>query len=383
MSLFQIDSGKEWRGGQRQSFFLVRELVRKGYPCRFYVQPKSPLYEKAEKERLPVFPLKVRSEIDIFSVLKLARHMKKAGCVLVHSHDAHAASVSAMAASRAGVPIRVISRRVDFSLKKNYFSKIKYRRDIDLIIAISEGVKKVLISCGIDKDKIRVVPSGIDYTPFENITSQDYLHRELGFSKDDFLVGIVAHLADHKGHKYLIEAAGILKKKAPQIKLIIVGKGPLRMELDKQAKATDVDDIVFFLGFREDIPQILASLDVFVLSSYLEGLGTSIMDAMASRLPVVATNVGGIPELVTHEKTGLLVPPKDPAALARAVLKLYRDRKQAALYGENGYNVVHDKFSSRAMAKKIIKEYEEIARRKNIKLRPINSYIKKKKKKKN
>jgi len=150
------------------------------------------------------------------------------------------------------------------------------------------------------------------------------------------------------------------------------------MKLDEQVKKTDVDDIVFFLGFREDVPQILASLDLFVLSSYLEGLGTSIMDAMASRLPVVATEVGGIPELVTHEKTGLLVPPKDPGALAEAILKLYRDRELAASYGEEGYKVVHEKYSSRAMAKKIIKEYEHIARRKDVKLRPINNFIKKK-----
>jgi len=381
LSLFQIDSGKEWRGGQRQSFFLVRELKRKGYPCRFYVQPNSPLYKKAEQADLPVFPLKVRSEADVLAVLKLSRQMKKAKCVLVHSHDAHGAAVSALAAYRAKIPLRVISRRVDFPLKNNYFSKIKYRKDIDMIIAISKGVKKVLVSSGIDKKKIKVVPSGIDYTPFENVSSKDYLHRELGFNKDDFLVGIVAHLADHKGHKYLIEAAGILKKKAPSIKLIIVGKGPLRIELDQQVKKLGVEDIVLFLGFREDVPQIMASLDLFVLSSYLEGLGTSIMDAMASHLPVVATEVGGIPELVTHEKTGLLVPPKNPAALAEAILRIYKDRKLAYYFGENGYKLVHEKYSSRAMAKKVIKEYEIMARRKNIHLRPIKPFLKKKKKK--
>ena len=379
MSLFQVDSGKEWRGGQRQSFFLVRELKKKGYSCRFYVQPDSPLYKKAEQEGLPVFSLKVRSEIDVISVLKLARQMKKANCVLVHSHDAHAAAISSMAASRAKVPIRVISRRVDFPLKNNYFSRIKYRKDIDMIIAISKGVKKVLVSCGIDQKKIKMIPSGIDYSPFENISSRDYLHRELGFDKDDFLVGIVAHLADHKGHKYLIEAAAILKKKAPQIRLIIVGKGPLRMELDQQVKEVGVEDIVFFLGFREDVPQIMASLDLFVLSSYLEGMGTSILDAMASRLPVVATQVGGIPEVVNHGKSGLLVPPRDPDSLAKAILQFYKDRKLAYSFGENGYKVVHEKYSSRAMAKKIIKEYEKTARRKNIHLRPIKPFIQKKK----
>ncbi len=105
----------------------------------------------------------------------------------------------------------------------------------------------------------------------------------------------MAELEDHKGHRYLIEAARIIKDRAPKVKIIIVGKGSLELELDRQARDLRVDDLVFFLGFREDVPRILASLDVFVLSSHMEGLGTSIMDAMASRLPVVATAVGGHP----------------------------------------------------------------------------------------
>jgi glycosyltransferase involved in cell wall biosynthesis len=181
-------------------------------------------------------------------------------------------------------------------------------------------------------------------------------------------VGIVAHLADHKGHKYLIRATEILKQKAPQIRVIIVGEGPLRMELDKLVKQTHVEDMVFFLGFREDVPQILASLDLFVLSSYLEGMGSSILDAMASRLPVVATKTGGIPEVVVNGKTGLLVPPRSPTALAKAILKIYEDRDLGYRLGQKGYEVVHKKFSAESMAVKVIEEYERVAHLKNIEL---------------
>ncbi len=372
MSLFQIDAGKEWRGGQRQSLFLAKELKRRGLPFFFIVQPESPLHQKACEAELPVLPFKMRNEFDLPAILRLAWAMKRKKCLLVHFHDAHSAAVGSVAASLAKVPFRIITRRVDFPLKKNYFSRRKYMKNIDVIIAISEGVKKVLVEGGVDPENVEVISSGIDFSSFEEdssaLTSKDYLHREFSFAVDDYLVGIVAHLADHKGHQYLIQATKILKQQAPKIKTIIVGEGPLSMELDRQAKELDVEDIIFFLGFRKDIPKILSSLDLFVLSSHLEGMGSSILDAMASRLPVVATKVGGIPEVVIHGETGLLVPPRNPSALARAILMLYSDKTLASRLGQKGYELVHRKFSAEAMADKVVRLYEKVGLRKWIKI---------------
>ncbi len=150
--------------------------------------------------------------------------------------------------------------------------------------------------------------------------------------------------------------------------MIIVGEGPMRLELDRLAKEIKVEDMVFFLGFREDVPRILASLDLFVLSSYLEGLGSSILDAMACRLPVVATQVGGIPEVVIPGETGLLVPPRNSKALANAIIKIYENKEMALSLGKKGYELVHKKYSAEGMAAKIIVEYEQRARKKNIQL---------------
>lgn len=372
MSLFQIDAGKEWRGGQRQSLFLAKELKRRGLPFFFIVQPESPLHQKACEAKLPVLPFKMRNEFDLPAILRLAWAMKRKKCLLVHFHDAHSAAVGSVAASLAKVPFRIITRRVDFPLKKNYFSRRKYMKNVDVIIAISEGVKKVLVEGGVNPVNVEVISSGIDFSSFEEdssaLTSKDYLHHELSFEVDDYLVGIVAHLADHKGHQYLIQATKILKQQAPKIKTIIVGEGPLSMELDRQAKELDVEDIIFFLGFRKDIPKILSSLDLFVLSSHLEGMGSSILDAMASRLPVVATKVGGIPEVVINGETGLLVPPRNPSALARAILMLYSDKTLASRLGQKGYELVHRKFSAEAMADKVVRLYEKIGLRKWIKI---------------
>lgn len=368
MSLFQIDTGREWRGGQRQSFLLTRELRDQGYPVYLVVQPGCPLHEKAEAEGLPVLPLKMKSEADVGAAFKLSREMRENGCVLAHFHDAHAVSIGGAACTRAKVPIRIVSRRVSFPLRKGFFSKRKYTKDIDLIVAISDNVRDVLIQGGIDPEKIEVVSSGIDFSAFENVGERDLLRREFGFLPDDFLVGIVAYLEDSKGHRYLIEAARLLKERTPKIKIIIVGKGSLELALDKQARDLGVGDLVFFLGFRDDVPRILASLDVFVLSSEQEGLGSSILDAMASRLPVVATQVGGIPEIVLHDETGFLVSPRSPRALAEAIFALFKDPELARRFGERGYQVVHDKFSSLSMARGIIAIYKRIAYRKGIKL---------------
>lgn len=364
MSLFQIDAGVEWRGGQRQVLFLARTLRARGRRFRLVCQPGSPLHDKAAAEGLPVLPLRMRSELDLWSVLKLARAMKRAGCRLAHFHDAHAVAVGKAAAALAKVPIRVISRRVDFPVK----SRRKYVKDIDAVVAISDEVKRVLVKGGIPAKLVDVVPSGVDFGPFREASDRDFLRRELGFRPDDFLVGIVAQLEDHKGHRYLIEATRIIKEVTPRVKLIVVGSGSLEMELTRQAQDLGVEDLVFFLGFREDVPRILASLDLFVLSSHLEGLGSSILDAMAAKLPVVATRAGGIPEVVVHGETGLLVPARNPSGLAEAVLRLYKDRKLAAALGARGFQVVHESYSAEAMADRIVGIYERIADRKKVRL---------------
>jgi len=364
LSLFQIDAGKEWRGGQRQVLFLARALKAQGRSFRLVCQPGSPLHEKASAEKLPVLPIRMRNEFDLAAVLKLGMAMRKHRCRLAHFHDAHAVSVGKAAAALAKVPIRIVSRRVDFPIK----SRRKYVTNIDAVIAISDEVRRVLVKGGVPSKLIEVVPSGVDFAPFREAADDGFLRRELRFRPDDFLVGIVAQLEDHKGHRFLIDATRIIKKETPRIKLIVVGSGSLDMELTRQAHDLDVEDLVFFLGYRDDVPRILASLDLFVLSSHMEGLGSSIMDAMAAKLPVVATRAGGIPEVVVHKETGLLVPARSPAALADAILKLYHDRKLAASLGERGCKVVHEKFSAEAMAERIVEIYERIAGRKKVKL---------------
>jgi glycosyltransferase involved in cell wall biosynthesis len=360
LSLFQVDTGREWRGGQRQVWLLAKELTKRGYPTTLVAQPGSPLQEKSEAAGLRVLPIEIKGEAHFTAVWKIGRAMRRESCKLAHFHDGHAAGVGGRAAHRAQVPIRIISRRVEFPIKSNRFSRKKYA-EADAVVAISESVREVLLQGGVPSERIEVIP-------FTENREQDFLRREFGFAADDFLVGIVAHLEDSKGHKTLLDAARFLKSRSSKIKIVIIGTGKLEIELAEQARGLGVNDLVFFLGFRDDVPRLLASLDLFVLTSNAEGLGTSIMDAMASRLPVVATWVGGIPEVVVDRVTGLLIPPRRPEDLAEAIFKLYSDRALARRLGERGFEVVREKFSAEAMAARIVDLYERIAKRKNVRL---------------
>ena len=187
MSLFQVDAGTEWRGGQRQSFLLAKELQKRGYPLHFVVQPGSPLHTKASEAHLPVLPVRMRGEMDAGAAIRLSRHFKRKRCKLVHFHDALSLGVGTSSDFLTRVPMRIVSRRVDFPLKKNFLSRLKYRRNVDGVIAISDAVKNVLVRGGINSEIISVIPSGIDFSVFGESSSSDYLRKELSFEEDDYL----------------------------------------------------------------------------------------------------------------------------------------------------------------------------------------------------
>jgi glycosyltransferase involved in cell wall biosynthesis len=368
LSLFQIDAGREWRDGQRQAFLLASELAGRGYAATLVVQPGSPLQEKAKAANLRVLPVEIKNDAHLRAGWKISRAMRRESCVLAHFHDGLAVGVGGRAARRANVPIRIVTQGAEFPLKTNPFSRNKYA-DVDAVIAVSQRVREVLEKGRVPADRIEVIPSGIDLGPFAENNDKDFLRREFGFSPDSFLVGIVAPLGDGKGHRTLIEAAKFLKSHLSKIKIIIIGGGALELELAEQARGLGVGDLVFFLGFRDDAPRFLASLDAFVLMSDAEGLGASIMDAMAARLPVVATRAGGLPEVVADGETGLLIPPGHPEDLAKAIFGLYTDRELAERLGNRGFEVVRRKFSAEAMVSRIMNLYEKIAERKKIKLK--------------
>jgi glycosyltransferase involved in cell wall biosynthesis len=167
----------------------------------------------------------------------------------------------------------------------------------------------------------------------------------------------VGHLADHKGQRYLVAAAPAVLARFPQARVLVVGAGELLEPLAAQARKLGVADRVLFPGFRSDVPALLAALDLFVFPSHLEGLGTSVLDALALGLPVVATTAGGIPEMIEDGVHGRLVPPRDPDALARAMVELLEQPELARALGEAGRARVLAEFTADRMVEKTLAEY--------------------------
>ena len=355
MKILHIDTEKTWRGGEQQVLYLLKGLKERGQEPTVVCQPESPLENLAGKAGIDLLPVKMRGEFDPVAAWKIGKAIRSGDYDIVHAHTSHAHSLGLMAKFIARKGLMVVHRRVDFPVKGRFkynFFNIDY-------IAISDAIKNILIKAGISGDKITLVKSCIDIKRLDNAEIKD-VRSELGIPDAATVIGNVAHMADHKGQIYLIRAAAIVKKRYPDIRFVIVGDGELRSELESAASELGLNEAVTFTGFRKDVPSFLASFDIFAFPSHLEGLGTSILDAMAFAKPVVSTTAGGIPEVVSAGINGLLVPPKDPEAFANALIKLIENKELRESFGRAGRNIVESRFSIDKLVEGTLDFYKDL-----------------------
>ncbi len=358
LKTLHIDSERTWRGGEQQAMYLATGLKARGHEAVVACQPGSPLAERARAAGLEVAEVRMRGEADFRAVLALRRILRRGAFDIVHMHTSHAHAIGCAAAALARQGRTIVSRRVDFAVAMNVISGFKYRHGVDRFIAISEAVRRVLVEGGVEPAKVSVVHSGIDLSRFNHVPPNRF-REEFGVPPDSPIIGNVAALADHKGQRYLLAAMPGVLAAEPKARLFVVGDGELRGALEAQARELGIAHAVTFTGFRTDVPQWLDFFDVFVMSSHLEGLCTSVLDALAMRKPVVAAAAGGLPEIIRHEETGLLVPPKEPQPLAEAIVRLLRDRELGRRLGEAGRRLVEADFSADSMVEGTIRVYHE------------------------
>ncbi len=356
--IVHLSTARTWRGGEQQALYLAQGLHERGRPTLVVTPPDTPLAARAREAGVRVEELHCRGEFDLLAMWKLSRLLKREQARLLHAHDAHGVTIGAFAGRWAGVP-RLCTRRVDFAVKSAW----KYSWGMDRVICISAAIKKICVAGGIPEDKLRVVPSGIDLARVQDVKADaKALRAGLGEGKKRRLIALnVASLTDHKGQKYLLEAIPAVLAKLPQALFVIVGDGELEAELKQQANILALDeDVLVFTGFRDDVPALLQACDLFVISSHLEGLCTSVMDAMAAGKAVVATTAGGLPEVVADGQTGLLVPPRDPEKLAQALLELLIDRKRRERFGRAAAELAARRFGMEKMVEGTLAAYQEL-----------------------
>jgi glycosyltransferase involved in cell wall biosynthesis len=303
-------------------------------------------------------------EADVFSMRALARHLRAWRPDVLHLHTSHAHALGAVAARFCGRPrpAVVVSRRVDFSIYRRSFLGLngwKYRHGVDRIVCVSEAIRRVLLADGLDPARLAVVHSAIDPARIREAAAIDVRAR-LALPPGCPLVLAVGALVGHKGHAHLVAALPALRAAVPGVRVVIAGEGPLRDALAAQARALGADDALVLAGQVDDLPGWLAGVDVLAMPSTEEGLGTSVLDGMAAGLAVVASDAGGLPEMVRDGIEGLLVPAADPAALATALARLLLDPAARARMGAAGRARVDAGFVVDRMVDGTLSVYAEV-----------------------
>jgi L-malate glycosyltransferase len=354
MRVLHVDTERGFRGGQRQLLLLCVGLSDAGIDSEVAVRAGSALETECRGRGIATFPLDQAVPWDPRAMAGLGRKLSSVD--IVHAHASHALGAAVGALAVAGGPPLVASRRVDFSIGRPPLNRLKYGSRVARFLAISAAVARVLQDGGVGADRIRVVPSAVEPLPTVQ-RSRDDVRGDLGVDRGTTLALTTAALVDHKDHPTAVRA---VSRCAAPVHLVIAGEGEDRAKVEACIRAEGVADRVTLLGHRTDVPDLLAAADVYVASSHMEGLGTALMDAGLARLPVVATRAGGIPEVVEHGRTGILVPPRDHAALAAALDGLASDAARREALGIAGAERVARRFSVAQMVEGTLAVYREV-----------------------
>lgn len=359
MTSVHVDTARTWRGGQHQVFLTVTGLCELGHPAVLVAQASGELSRRAQ-EGLRTVALNPGGEFDVQAGWQLHRVLRSLTPDVVHLHDPMGVALMAMALKMqprlAPRPLVVASRRVDFHLRQNAFSRWKYRH-VDVFIAVSRMIASLLVEDGIPDDRIEVVHDGVNISAIDKVPVED-AHKTFWLPHGSPVVGNVAALVPHKGQKVLIDAAALVVRQVPDARFVILGEGELRPALERQIRDLGLERHVLLPGFQAGVLGFQKSFDVFAMSSLTEGLGSSMLDAMACGTPVVGTRAGGIPEAIEHERTGLLVRPHHADELAAAIIRLLKDPSLRTRLGAAGRARVEAAFSVEQMVEGTLAVYE-------------------------
>jgi glycosyltransferase involved in cell wall biosynthesis len=365
--VLQLDTGREWRGGQQQVLYLTRELLARGHQPVIVAPKKSPLAGRAQQEGIPLREISYHGAGDPMAIRAILQVIQETGADLIHTHTAHAHSLGFLVRRLPGYPkdrkpCLIVHRRVDFPPSNDPLTRMRYTNDPCVTyLCVSDAVRLVLEAFGVAAERIRVVHSCVETARIDAHANEDRaaLKKELGIPEDAALIGVIGAFVPHKGHRYLIDAMPRIANACPSAHLVLFGDGPLEADLRRQSWQQGLQTRVFFAGFRPDVSRFLHGFDLFAHPSTEEGLGTTILDAMAACLPVVASRAGGIPEIVRHGETGWLVPPAAPTELAGPIISLLQDPRRRAEFGRAGRARVEAEFSVSTLYEATLSAYRE------------------------
>jgi glycosyltransferase involved in cell wall biosynthesis len=358
MNIIHIVNSLECGGLENFAIDLSLEQRNLGHTVHICcLEVAGNLAPKALKNNTKVHVQNINPGLDlkcIWRLMKLFRHEK---ADVVHTHNMKPLIHGTLAAKLAGVKT-IVHTKHGRSDEKTYPLIWNMNKKI---ISISEDTRSCLLQHNnVDLEKTSVIPNGIPINSFaessECVTNE--VKNELNIPSNHKIIGIVARLAVEKDHSTLLNSFALIAAQLKDVSLVIVGDGPLIEPLKEEARKLNITERTYFLGFRTDISRLVSSFDVFVLSSISEGMSLTLLEAMAAKKPIVATNVGGNPEVVLNGESGLIVDAQNPSKMASALVRVLEDSEFATNLGKQGFQRVNKHFSVEEMTQKYLTAYE-------------------------
>jgi len=358
LRVLHLSSEKSWKGGEQQIAYLIEELNKLGINNYIACRSNSAFEQYCDDKNWSYYPLSFKSPLDILTAYYIKKICVEKDIDILHIHTSVGHTAGVLSRYFGHKAKLVLARRVDNPIKENLISKWKYNHSsIKKIITVSNAIKKILYKKLEDKSKCITIYDGIDIYKFTSDNKTNYFRENYNISKNEIIIGNTSALADHKDYFTFINTAEYLINKGLKAKFFIIGEGPERKNIENYIKSKNLNEHVLLTGFKKKINEVLPSLDVFLFTSKTEGLGSSILDAFACGIPVVATKGGGIPEMITHEYNGLLSNVKDYKNLGEDILRLQENHVLKKRIIQNATQVVKEKFSKELTAQKTLEVY--------------------------
>jgi glycosyltransferase involved in cell wall biosynthesis len=360
MRVLHVEAGMHLYGGARQVYYLLQGLHVRGIENLLACPAGSAIGQVAAPYVQALQPMAMGGDVDLGLVVRLRRLIDQTRPDIVHLHSRRGADTLGGLAARLARPVPrvVLSRRVDNPEPRRWVG-IKYRL-YDKVITISEGIRQVLLEEGLAPEKVVCVPSAVDDHAFEAGCDREWYHKEFEIEPGSCVIGVIAQLIERKGHRYLIEALPHVIERYPDVRVLIFGKGPLEAAIRRQIAAAGLEGRVRLVGFRTDLARVLPCLRMVVHPALMEGLGIALLEAAAAGLPIIASRAGGMPEIVRDGENGLLIPPGDVPALAKALEALLGAPQRAQRMGKRGREIVAERFSVDAMVEGNLAVYRSL-----------------------
>ncbi len=353
-------------GGQRHVLMLAEQLRHRGFDISVACDSEGYLVEELRKRNILMYPVRLRNRLGARSLSTLYGICKSRRFQIVHSHGGTAGFWGRVAAFLAGVPVRIQTYHGLHTLhRKGIFVKFLFLIVERLLVSVTTkficvseadfrlaGRKRLLTN-----EKAVVVRNGIETKKYANTRARKRIRAEFNISDQHIFVGTVGRLHTQKGQRYLLDAIPRVLKVNPHVRFVIVGSGNLWNKLRNKASTMGIREAVFFTGVRYDVPELLSAMDIYVLQSLWEGLALTLLEACAAGKPIVATAIDGNKEIVRHGFNGLLVPERDPEALACAILELVKNKPLRSKFARNGRRIVKKEYEVKRMVSAIAEVY--------------------------